>query len=71
MDQLSRALSVPLEPRIVLLDPRVANGYVRDWHPPGMEPIRHWSYAVQWWCFDVVLLVLWVGLNIRKVVSPA
>jgi surfeit locus 1 family protein len=66
MAQLSAALSVPLEPRIVLLDPHEEDGYVRDWHPPGMEPIRHWSYAVQWWSFGVVLLVLWVGLSIRK-----
>jgi surfeit locus 1 family protein len=68
MTQLSAALGgVPLEPRIVLLDPHEEDGYVRDWHPPGMEPIRHWSYAVQWWSFGVVLLVLWVGLSIRKV----
>ena len=67
MDQLSLALGQPLETRIVLLDPKEEDGYVRDWHPPGMEPIRHWSYAVQWWSFGVVLLVLWVGLSMRKV----
>jgi surfeit locus 1 family protein len=66
MSQLSGALGVPLEPGIVLLDPKEEDGYVRDWHPPGMEPIRHWSYAVQWWSFGVVLLVLWVGLSTRK-----
>jgi surfeit locus 1 family protein len=65
--QLSAALSVPLESRILLLDAQQEDGYVRDWHPPGMEPIRHWSYAVQWWSFGVVLLVLWVALSIRKV----
>jgi cytochrome oxidase assembly protein ShyY1 len=68
MAQLSSALGVPLEPRIVLLDPKAQDGYVRDWHPPGMEPARHWSYAVQWWSFGVVALVLWVGLSLRKVV---
>jgi surfeit locus 1 family protein len=67
MSQLSIALGSALEPRIVLLDPKEEDGYVRDWHPPGMEPIRHWSYAVQWWCFAFVLCVLWVGLNTRKV----
>jgi surfeit locus 1 family protein len=67
MAQLSSALGVPLEPGIVLLDPQEEDGYVRDWHPPGMEPIRHWSYAVQWWSFGVVLLVLWAGLSLRKV----
>jgi len=71
MSQLSTALGVPLEPHIVLLDAQEKDGYVRDWHPPGMEPIRHWSYAVQWWCFAVLLFVLWVGLNLRKVVTPA
>jgi surfeit locus 1 family protein len=69
MAQLSTALGVPLEPEIVLLDPKEEDGYVRDWHPPGMEPIRHWSYAVQWWSFGVVLLVLWLGLSTRKVVQ--
>ena len=67
MAQLSAALGVPLEPQIILLDPQEANGYVRDWHPPGMEPIRHWSYALQWWSFAVVLFVLWVGFSLRKV----
>jgi len=67
MDQLSRALGIALESEIILLDPKEEDGYVRDWHPPGMEPIRHWSYAVQWWSFGVVLLVLWVGLSMRKV----
>ncbi len=66
MDQLSRALGVLLEPEIVLLDPKEADGYVRDWHPPGMEPMRHWSYAVQWWAFGVLSLVLWVVLSLRK-----
>jgi surfeit locus 1 family protein len=67
IDQLSLALGIPLERQIVLLDPTEEDGYVRDWHPPGMEPIRHWSYAVQWWSFGVVLLVLWIGLSMRKV----
>ncbi len=71
MSQLSSALGVALEPRIVLLDPREEDGYVRDWHPPGMEPIRHWSYAVQWWSFAVVLVVLWSILSLKKVAPGA
>src|SRR4029077_5040594 len=60
MTELSEALGAPLEHRIVLLDSHDPDGYVRDWHPPGLEPTRHWSYAVQWWAFAVVLLFLWV-----------
>ena len=69
MSQLSGALGVALEPEIVLLDPREQHGYVRDWRPPGIEPMRHWSYAVQWWAFGVVSLVLWMALSTRKVVQ--
>jgi surfeit locus 1 family protein len=40
---------------------------VREWQPPGLDPSRHFSYAIQWWGFAVVLLVLYFGLNLRKV----
>ncbi len=63
MAQLSTALGEPLEPRIILLDGGQGPGYVRDWKPPGLEPIRHWSYAVQWWSFAVVLVVIWAVLS--------
>jgi surfeit locus 1 family protein len=66
-DELAAALDAKLERRLLLLDPEVANGYVREWSPPGMPPERHFSYAIQWWGFAAVLLVLYFGLNFRKV----
>jgi cytochrome oxidase assembly protein ShyY1 len=66
-DELASALRVPLQNRILLLDPDVPGGYVREWSPPGMAPTRHYSYAIQWWGFATVLLVLYFGLNFRKV----
>jgi surfeit locus 1 family protein len=65
--ELESALGVKLQRRIVLLDPQVPGGYVREWSPPGMPPTRHFSYAIQWWGFAAVLLVLYFGLNFRKV----
>lgn len=65
-DELQRALGVRLEPRILLLDPQVPAGYLRDWQPPGLDPSRHFSYAIQWWGFAVVLLVLYFALNFRR-----
>jgi cytochrome oxidase assembly protein ShyY1 len=64
---LETALGGKLERRILLLDANNPHGYVRDWKPPGMPPVRHFSYAIQWWGFVVVLLVLYFGLNFRKV----
>jgi surfeit locus 1 family protein len=67
MSELSGALGRPLEPQIVLLDAKEPDGYVRDWHPSGIQPIRHWSYAIQWWSFAALALVAWVILSTRKI----
>jgi surfeit locus 1 family protein len=66
MGELSAALGRPLESRIVLLDPQEPDGYVRDWHPPGIQPVRHWSYAIQWWCFAVVTVIFWVVIGRKR-----
>jgi len=66
-DELANALGAKLQQRLLLLDPEAPGGYVREWSPPGMPPSRHFSYAIQWWGFAAVLLVLYFGLNFRKV----
>ena len=66
-EELQAALGERISRRVLLLDARLPNGYVRDWSPPGLDPSRHFSYAIQWWGFAVVLLVLYFGLNFRKV----
>ena len=65
MAQLAAALGAPLGPRILLLDPAAPFGYVRAWQPPGLAPLRHFSYAVQWWSFALATLVLWVIMSRR------
>jgi surfeit locus 1 family protein len=64
--ELSAALGRAVEARILLLDARAPNGYVREWEPPGLPAMRHWSYAVQWWAFAALAGVLWVILGLRK-----
>ena len=67
-EQLAAALGVAaVEPRVLLLDAAMPDGYQRDWQPPGMVPEKHWSYAIQWWSFAVVLLLLYALLNTRKI----
>lgn len=65
MADLSLALGRPLESRQLLLDARAPLGYVRDWQPPGMSPAQHFSYAIQWWAFATLALVLYGTLNRR------
>lgn len=65
--QLSAALGTPLAPQLLLLDAEAPDGYVREWRAPGLEPARHYSYAVQWWAMAGALVVLYVVLNLHKV----
>lgn len=60
---LAATLPYPLSPGIVLLDAADAQGFVRHWRPPGLEPARHYAYAVQWWAFAALAVVLFVVLN--------
>lgn len=66
MEELARALGVPLTERILLLDPGAPQGYVRDWQPPGMAPLRHLAYAIQWWCFAALVVIVWVLVRVRR-----
>ena len=64
---LESALGVPLEPRIVLLDTDLPDGYERSWRPSlGFGPERHLGYAVQWFAFAVVAVVIFIALNLRR-----
>jgi surfeit locus 1 family protein len=64
--ELSAALGAPLAARIVLLDPQAPLGYVRDWQPPGTAPLRHLSYAIQWWSFAALALIIWAIMSTRR-----
>ncbi len=64
--ELTAAFGAPLEARILLLDPAAPAGLMRDWQPPGLSPLRHLSYAIQWWCFAALTLVLWAVLGVRR-----
>ncbi len=64
--ELAGVLGVPLGARILLLDPGAPEGFVRDWQPPGMAPLRHLSYAIQWWCFAALALVVFGVMSVRR-----
>lgn len=68
LEDLAAVLPERPLPALVLLDDDADGaGLVRHWQPPGLEPARHYSYAVQWWAFAVLAVVLFIVLNFRKV----
>ena len=64
--ELGVALGEPLGSRILLLDPGEPQGFVCDWHPPGLAPLRHFSYAIQWWIFASLALLGWALLSVHR-----
>lgn len=60
---LSAALSVKLEPFLVLLDEETGPGYDRRWTLPVADDGKHQAYAVQWFTMAAcvpLLLAYWV-----------
>jgi len=50
---------------VVLLDAGEADGYVREWQPPGFPPMRNIAYAVQWFGLALALGVIYVVTNLQ------
>jgi surfeit locus 1 family protein len=69
---LESALGAEVESRIVLLDPASPDGYERIWRPSlGFGAERHLGYAVQWFAFAIVAVVMLIALNLRRAPDEA
>ena len=60
--RLGEVIGLSLEPYVLLLDPREADGFVRDWVSPGGDASRHESYAFQWFAMATALIVIYAVL---------
>ena len=58
----ARVAGVAPLPAVLLLDPDQPDGFVRDWPRPtgGLAPALHLGYALQWFAFAVIALLLWL-----------
>jgi len=65
--ELAIRLGSPVFDYQLLLDPDAADGYVRDWHAPGLAPERHWAYAGQWFALCVGAFGAAVVMAVRSV----
>ncbi len=65
LDEVERALGRPLYPQILLLDPELPGGFVREWQPPGFAPARHLGYAITWFACALTLVGLYVQRSRR------
>jgi surfeit locus 1 family protein len=65
--QIQNRLKKPLYPYLVLLSSTdTQQGFVRDWKPISTAAEKHTAYAVQWFSFAAILVILFFVLQIRK-----
>lgn len=64
---LQQQYSKQLLPMVLWLAPEQPGVYVRDWDPIWLPPEKSRAYAVQWFGFAALALILFVVLNLRKI----
>lgn len=52
----------------LLLDADHADGFTRDWRPAMLGPDRHLGYALQWFGFAIALVIIYIGVNLKKAI---
>lgn len=65
-DELECLLDRPVIGGLLLLDPEIPGGFVREWADLGFPPSRHYGYAVQWFGLAVAALVIFVAVNRKR-----
>ena len=64
-DRLSQELGVTLAPLVIQQTSPAVPGLVQDWPRPDFGAEKHRMYALQWYSFAGLALVLYVALNLR------
>lgn len=65
-DRFSAGYGYGLQPVFLLQTSLAEDGLVRNWPRPDMGVSMHVSYAFQWYSLAATLIVLWLGLNIKR-----
>lgn len=54
-------------PFIILLDAEMGAGFTRKWPIPDSNEMRHQGYAFQWFMMALVVMVIYVSVNLKKI----
>ncbi|MCD6047718.1 MAG: hypothetical protein K0S08_1365 [Gammaproteobacteria bacterium] len=64
---LSKQLGYPLSANIILLAPQAPSGFLRQWSAPNLWADRSLGYCFQWLAFAVLLLIIYIVMNLKKI----
>ena len=65
-EDIELALEREIQPVVLLMEPDVEDGFLRQWVPNEMGPARHFGYALQWFAMAAVLSGLLIWNNWRR-----
>jgi surfeit locus 1 family protein len=71
LDRLERELGIPLQPIVIRQTSASDDELVREWALPDVGVDKHRAYALQWYCFAALAVVLYVVLNLKRVPTDA
>jgi surfeit locus 1 family protein len=66
LEQFARWSGLEILPFAILQSPHDPSELVRDWPRPHFSDSMHIGYAVQWFAFALISLLIWLRLSYRK-----
>ena len=65
-EKLADFIDQPLYNKVLRLEPEINSSYVRDWVIQDSGADKNRAYALQWFCFAIVLIIIYIIINTRK-----
>jgi len=66
IDQIGQELGYTVPPYLLQLAQENSAAYAQNWQPVANGPEKNQSYAIQWFAMALVVFILYVGLNSRR-----
>jgi len=66
VDLYAAAKGFPIQPVVILLDKDAPNGFQRTWPREMPKEGMHIGYAIQWFAFALIALILWLRLSLVR-----
>ena len=70
LEEVERQTGLRLHDFVLHLDASSEHAYQQDWVPYVDTPQKNHAYAIQWFSMAVVLLLIYTGLNTRRIKRP-
>ncbi len=66
LQKIQQGVDFELLPYVIWLSEETDDAYLRDWQPIWSSPEKSEAYALQWFSFAAITLILFIVLNLKK-----